>query len=111
MEPTLGMMLVCAVAGAAAWSLTLWWLRDPRPAPVAVPRHPMDHDPHTVTVLGPSGRPNPMQYERLPNYAAARQRERELARQGKSCVIVHADSGMVRLDLSAWLGPYGRIGL
>lgn len=112
MDPTLVMVVVTAIVGVAAWTLTLWWLRDPPPSthdPVA-PR-PMDREPHTITVLGCNGRPNPLQYERLPTYAAARTRQRELARQGKACVIAHADSGEVRIDLSAWFGPYGRLSL
>lgn len=110
MEPTLVMAAACAIIGAAAWSLTLWWLREPPPlAPPAPPRLPMDREPHTLTVLGRDGRPNPLHYERLPDYPSAQARQRDLARQGKACVIAHADSGQVRLDLSAWFGPYGRI--
>lgn len=112
MDPTLSMMVVTAIVGVAAWSLTLWWLREPQRAaapPVAI--RPMDREPHTVTVLGPDGRPNPLHYERLPTYAAAQTRQRELARSGRASVIAHAESGEIRIDLSAWLGPYGRITL
>lgn len=111
MDPTYGMLLVSAVLGVAAWSLTLWWLRETRPVVAVPPPQPMDTEPHTLTVLGPDGRPNPLQYERLPTYAAALARQRDLARHGRASIIAHADSGQVRLDLAAWLGPYGRIGL
>lgn len=111
MDPTFGMMLVTVVLGVAAWSLTLWWLREPQPATAPPPLLPMDAEPHTVTVLGPDGRPNPLHYERLPSYAAALSRQRELARVGHPSIIAHAESGQLRFDLSAWLGPYGRIGL
>lgn len=111
MDPTYGMWLVIAVLGVAAWSLTLWWLREPRPVAAAPPQQPMDDEPHTLTMLGANGRPNPLRYERLPTYAAALARQRDLARQGHASVIAHAESGQVRLDLAAWLGPYGRIGL
>lgn len=107
--PTFSMMLVTAVIGAAAWSLTLWWLREPQTAPPP-PSGPLDADPHTVTVLGPDGRPNPLHYERVPTYAAALAYQRELDRQGHASIIAHADSGQVRVDWSAWLGPYGRVG-
>lgn len=111
MDPTLDMMLVSAVAGVAAWTLTLWWLREPQPVPQPPPQLPMDREPHTITMLGPDGRPNPLRYERLPTYAAALTRQRELSRQGHACIIAHADTGQIRLDLSAWLGPYARMGL
>lgn len=110
MDPAFGMALATAVIGVAAWTLTLWWLRDPAPPAAVQPRCPIDTEPHTVTVLGPDGRPNPLRYERVPTYAAALARQRDLARQGQACIIAHADSGQVRIDLSAWLGPYGRIG-
>ncbi|MGE5476606.1 MAG: hypothetical protein ACM3Q1_08140 [Bacteroidales bacterium] len=115
MDPTFGMALATAIVGIAAWTLTLWWLTDTRPLPTAanaaMARDPMDDEPHTLTLLGPDGRPNPLHYERLPTYAAALSRQRELTRRGHASVITHADSGRVRLDLSAWFGPYGRIGL
>lgn len=111
MDPTYGMWLVSAVLGVAAWTLTLWWLRETWPVVVALPPQPMDCEPHTVTVLGANGRPNPLHYERLPTYAAALARQRDLARHGHASIIAHADSGQVRLDLAAWLGPCGRIGL
>lgn len=107
--PTFSMMVVTAVAGAAAWSLTLWWLREPQPAPP--PSGPLDADPHIVTVLGPGGHPNPLKYERVPTYAAALARQRELDRHGHASIITHADSGQVRMDWSIWLGPYHRISL
>ncbi|HLO77992.1 MAG TPA: hypothetical protein VK196_16175 [Magnetospirillum sp.] len=111
MDQTLGMVVATAIIGVAAWTLTLWWLREPQrsPTPTLLPARPMDGEPHTLTVLGSSGRPNPLQYERLPTYAAALTRQRELARLGKACIITHSESGEVRIDLSAWLGPYGRL--
>lgn len=111
MDPTYAMVLVSVVLGVAAWSLTLWWLRETRPLTATPPQLPMDAEPHTLTVLGRDGRPNPLHYERLPTYAAALARQRDLARQGRASVIAHAESGQVRLDIAAWLGPYGRIGL
>lgn len=111
MDPTFVMAAACGIIGLAAWTLTLWWLRDPQQAAARPPaRHPMDHEPHTLTVLGRDGRLNPLQYERLPSYAAAQARQRELAHQGKASVIAHAESGQIRMDLAAWLGPYARIG-
>lgn len=111
MDPTLGMMLVSAVAGAAAWTVTLWWLREPQPAPSPPLLSPMDGEPHTITMLGPDGRPNPLRYERLPNYPAALARQRELSRRGVNSIIAHAESGQIRMDIAAWLGPYARLGL
>lgn len=112
MDPTFSMVVVTAIVGVTAWTLTLWWLREPqRPTTPPALVFPMDREPHTLTVLGPDGRPNPLHYERLPNYAAAQTRQRELARTGRSSIIAHAESGEVRLDLSAWLGPYCRITL
>ncbi|MCR6633099.1 MAG: hypothetical protein NVV74_25345 [Magnetospirillum sp.] len=110
MDSALGMVLVYAVMGVAAWTLTVWWLGEPRarPAPRVAAR-PTDAEPHTLTLLGPSGRPNPLRYERFPCYAAALARQRELARQGRASVVVHADSGEVRLDMAGLLEPYGRI--
>lgn len=103
MDPSFFMGCGCIIIGAAAWSLTLWWLDgSPPPSP---PPPPQDLEPHTVTVLGRDGRINPARYERLPDYAAARLRQRELAGQGVDSVIVHADSGQARLDLSAWMWP------
>lgn len=111
MDPTFIMAAVSAVFGLSALIVTLWWLREPQPAPIRQPQCAMDAEPHTVIMLAPSGRPNPSQYERLPTYAAALARQRDLARQGRGSVITHADSGQVRLDLASWLGLYGRIGL
>lgn len=105
MDPNIVMGVGCAVIGSAAWSVTLWWLDDsppPRPQP-----EPQDLEPHTVTVVERDGRLNPARYDRLPTYAAARQRQRELAGQGLDSVIANAASGRIRLDLSAWMGPAG----
>lgn len=106
MDPSFFMGCGCVIIGVAAWSLTLWWLDDTPPTPSAM--HPLDREPHIVTALGRDGRLNPARYERLPDYAAARMRQRELAGQGLDSVILHADTGRARLDLSAWMGPAGR---
>lgn len=110
MGTPLMMTAACAVIGAAAWRLTWWWLRETPPAPPAR-RHPLDDSPHIVTVLGAHGRPNPLQYERLPDYRTAQARQRELTRQGRACVVTHADSGQIRHDLPGWLGFDRRVGL
>jgi hypothetical protein len=111
MDPALSMWLVLAVMGVAAWTLTLWWLREPGPLPAPQARtvRPIDGDPHTLTPLGPNGRPNPLHYERFPCYALALARQRELALHGHASVVRHADSGEVRIDLAGLLEPYERI--
>jgi len=110
MDPSLSMLLLVSVVGVAAFSATAWWDRIPVLQPVVVPG-PNDQEPHTLTLVGPDGRPNPMSYERFADYPAALARQRELARKGTNSVVFHAESGEVRIDLAAWLGPYGRINL
>jgi hypothetical protein len=111
MDPALSMWLVYAVMGVAAWTLTLWWLREPgaMPAPPAMAARPIDADPHTLTLIAPNGRPNPLHYERFPTYALALARQRELALHGHPSIVRHADSGEVRVDLAGLLEPYERI--
>lgn len=113
MESSLVMMAVTAIVGVAAWTLTLWMLREPppRPTPQRILLSPLDGDPHTLTALGPNGRPNPLHYERAPDYRAALARQQELARHGITTIITHSETGQVRIDWSTWLGPYGRITL
>ncbi|MBC7953261.1 MAG: hypothetical protein H7Z12_15750 [Rhodospirillaceae bacterium] len=108
MDP--GVLLVGFFVGAAVWSMALWWDRMPVAEPNTTIPAPGDGEPHTLTLLGPDGRPNPMHYETFPNYPTALARQRELSRRGSHSVISHAESGAIRLDLAAWLGPYGRIG-
>lgn len=109
MEAFVGMTAACAILGTAACVLTLWWLRDP--VPPRPPDGPLNADPHILTMLGAHGRPNPMLYERLPDYPAAWKRQRELARQGRGSIVTHADSGQIRHDVPGWLPLHGRIGL
>ncbi|HTH17928.1 MAG TPA: hypothetical protein VL974_14820 [Magnetospirillum sp.] len=110
MDSSIVMMVVSAVVGVAAWTLTLWLLREnaPTPVPMPLPR-PQDREPHTLTHLGADGRPNPAHYERFPTYQAALLRQRELTRRGRDSIITHSDSGEVRVDLSVWFGPFGRM--
>jgi hypothetical protein len=110
MDPGLSVLLVGCFVGAAAWSAALWWDRMPVAKPLAlVVPGPADAEPHMLTLLGPDGRPNPLHYENFPNYPTALLRQRELFRKGSASVICHAESGELRVDLAAWLGPYGRI--
>ncbi|MBX9635688.1 MAG: hypothetical protein K2X44_11965, partial [Magnetospirillum sp.] len=110
MDPGLSFLLVMGFVGAAVWSMALWWDRAPVAEPLLLVPGPGDSEPHTLTLLGPDGRPNPLHYESFPNYLAALTRQRELSRRGHDSVVSHAGSGAIRVDLAAWLGPYGRIG-
>ncbi len=104
------MLLVATIVGVAAFTATAWWDRIPVAQPIVV-HGPLDGEPHTLTVFGPDGRPNPMNYERFTDYPAALARQRDLARRGLDSVVFHTETGEVRIDLAAWLGPYGRITL
>jgi len=104
------MLLVTSIIGVAAFTATAWWDRIPVARPLVVPG-PNDHEPHTLTLIGPDGRPNPMSYERFADYPQALSRQQELARKGFNSVVFHAETGEIRIDLAAWLGPYGRITL
>lgn len=109
MDPGLSLLLVvCFVA--AAWSTTRWWNRMPAAEPLLIVQVPGDTEPHTLTMVGANGRPNPLHYERFPNYPTALARQRELASCGRASVVSHAETGAIRIDLAAWLGPYARIG-
>ncbi len=96
----------------AVWLVIVRWdhLPTPRPAPM-VTHGPLDRDPHTVTLMGQNGRPNPSDYEWFPNYRAALLRQRELIRKGLDCIVTHAASGAVRVDIGQMLCPYHRISL
>lgn len=110
MDSGLSVLLVGCVVGAAVWVAAAWWDRGPVTEPLPSVPSPSDSEPHTLTLLGPDGRPNPLSYETFPNYAAALTRQRELSRRGRDSVVSHAESGRIRVDLAAWLGAYGRIG-
>ena len=111
MDPSsFSMLLVVSIVGVAAFTATAWWDRIPVLQPVVVPS-PRDHEPHFLTMMGPDGRPNPMSYERFTDYPGALKRQRELARKGTDSLVFHAETGEMRIDLAAWLGPYGRMSL
>lgn len=108
----LGLVAICislALAAMAANGGRGRWGR-PLPVPVEAPR-PIDREPHTLIMLSAEGRPNPLAYENHPDYASALKRQAELRRIGRDSVLTHTESGEVRLDLAAILGPYRQFSL
>lgn len=103
------LLVAGGAVAAASIAMALRWQHDfPRgPAPI-VPR-PFDDQPHTLTMVGPDGRLNPLRYETFPTYRTALAHQHKLARKGQACVVTHADSGEVRVDIAGMLGPFGRI--
>lgn len=112
MDPAVSLVLVGCFVAVAAWSVAVWWERGPAPEPVMiVVPGPHDGEPHTLTLLGPNGQPIPSSYEHFADYPSALARQRALDRRGRASVVFHTETGEVRVDVSAWLGPYGRITL
>jgi|AGTN01.3.fsa_nt_gi hypothetical protein len=103
------LLVAGGAVAAASVAMVLRWQHDfPRgPAPI-VPR-PFDDQPHTLTMVGPDGRLNPLHYETFPDYRAALARQHKLARLGRASVVTHVESGEVRVDVAGMLGPFGRI--
>lgn len=99
-------LMVVAMVGLAALAAALRW-REPLRRPQTVTgRRPIDGEPHTLTFLGADGRPNPLRYEIFPDYPAALTRQRELFRNGEASVVIHAESGEVRIDVANMFGPF-----
>lgn len=106
--PDVGLVAYGAVL-AASLAVALRWRHEvPRRATPVVPRA-IDSQPHTLTLIGSDGRPNPARYENFPNYPAALACQRRLVRGGKASVVTHSDSGEIRIDYPTMFGPFGRI--
>lgn len=102
----LAILMVCATVGLAVLMAAVHWHRPlRRPQPV-VTGLPIDDQPHTVTLLGANGRPNPQAYETFADYPSALARQRALYRNGQASVVTHVESGEVRIDMNNLFGPF-----
>lgn len=104
----LGFFMTFGLVGLAGVAVLLH-LEDASAAPanrLARRPRPIDAEPHTLTMLGRNGRPNPAAYELHPDLDAALARQRELARKGRDCLISHTATGELRIDLNDVLGPW-----
>lgn len=103
-------LIVSATIGLAAVAAGLRWREPAKQTPPVGPPRPIDGEAHTLTYLGPDGRPNPLRYETFADYPTALTRQRAQARLGKPSIVRHTESGEVRIDLTEIFGGFRPIG-